>query len=115
MSITSQTIMNELDENGYLINADIWTTDIAIAIAQLNGIKLNDEHWVVIHYLRRFFQEFPTIKIPAMRVMIKALREELGESKGNSLYFHQLFPEGLVQAYKIAGLPKTGRCSKNAF
>lgn len=105
----------QLDNEGYLINSDDWTNDVAIAIAKTNELELSEDHWFVIHYLRHFFQEFPTIKIPSMRVMIKVMREELGEAKSNSIYFHQLFPKGLVQAYKIAGLPKSGRCSRNAF
>ena len=92
-----------------------WNQELAINIAKLNHIELSTDHWFVINYLRQFYQEFPTIKIPAMRVIIKALKEQLGSDKGNSIYFHQLFPNGLTQACKIAGLPKSGRCKKNVF
>jgi len=108
-------LMNELDSEGYLLKPEHWNKEIAITIAGLTQLTLTDEHWVIIHYLRQFYQEFPTIKIPAMRIMIKMLKEQLGAEKGNSIYFHRLFPEGLVQASKIAGLPKSAKCSKNIF
>lgn len=108
-------INNLLDNDGYLITTEHWDKETANKIAELNHIALSSDHWFVINFLRHFYQEFPTIKTPAMRVMIKALKEHLGADKGTSIYFHQLFPYGLVQACKIAGLPKSGRCKKNVF
>jgi len=109
------TITNELDNEGYLINPEHWTKNISFVIADLDQLMLSNDHWFIINYLRQFYQEFPTIKIPAMRVLIKTMREQLGVEKGNSIYFHRLFPGGLVQACKIAGLPKSAKCSKNVF
>ncbi len=105
----------DLDQEGYLKNPSDWNKTIASAIAHLEKLKLTEEHWLIIHYLRNFYQQFPTIKIPALRVIIKELVKLLGKDKANSLYFHQLFPKGLVQAGKIAGLPKGGRCKENIF
>lgn len=48
---------------------------------------------------------------PAIRMLVKALKEEYGAEKGNSLYLIKLFPQGAAkQATKIAGLPKPARC-----
>lgn len=108
--------MIEFDGDGYLKKASDWTAQTAITLAQQENIQLGEEHWFIINYLRDFYQRFPTLKTPALRLVINAMKQEWGTAKGNSLYFHQqLFPKGLIQACKIAGLPKSGRCKNNNF
>jgi tRNA 2-thiouridine synthesizing protein E len=46
-----------------------------------------------------------------MRVLVKAMKKQLGENKGNSRYLYKLFPKGPAkQATRIAGLPKPAKC-----
>ncbi len=114
----TQTIINTepvLDNEGYLVDMTTWTKETALEIARLDELALTNEHWLIINYLRNFYQQFPTIKTPTMRVLIKELIPLLGTEKANSIYFHQLFSKGLVQACRIAGLPKSTRCNKNVF
>ena len=97
------------DAQGYLLNSDDWTPELAEVIAYHESISLTDEHWEVINYVRKFYQEFNTS--PAIRPLVKYLGQEAGAEKGNSLYLYQLFPKGPAkQATKIAGLPKPKRC-----
>jgi len=97
------------DDNGYLIDHEQWSIDLAEVIAKSESIELSDEHWEVINYVRKFYQEFN--KSPSIRPLVKYLAIELGKEKGNSLYLQMLFPEGPAkQASKIAGLPKPARC-----
>ncbi len=98
------------DANGYLIDSEQWNTDIALLVAQIEGIEMTDDHWQVVKYVRQFYQDFNTS--PSVRPLLKYLKKVLDEDKSNSLYLQILFPEGPAkQATKIAGLPKPARCT----
>ena len=96
------------DKAGYLDNLADWDKDVATAIASQENIPLNDAHWEIINTTRAFYQRFQ--KSPAMRPLIKFLRQQLGDDKGKSLYLYKLFPDGAKQVSKIAGLPKPDHC-----
>ncbi|MCO7222750.1 TusE/DsrC/DsvC family sulfur relay protein [Pleionea sp. CnH1-48] len=99
----------ETDKEGYLLDSNLWNESLAETIAQIDNIVLTDEHWEVVNYVRKFYEEFNTS--PAIRPLVKYLGKELGSDKGNSLYLYKLFPKGPAkQATKIAGLPKPKRC-----
>lgn len=99
----------DLDPEGFLINLNDWNEAVANAIAKREGITLTSEHWEIIQFLRIFYQEYQIA--PAIRILVKTLREKLGPAKGNSHYLHTLFPGGAAkQSNKIAGLPKPTRC-----
>ena len=99
----------EWNKDGYLLNSLQWNEEVARAIAQLESIELTDAHWEVIYFVRDFYQEYNTS--PAIRMLVKAMAEKLGEDKGNSRYLQRLFPEGPAkQATKLAGLPKPAKC-----
>ena len=73
------------------------------------SITLTDEHWAVIEILRTFYQRFDTA--PAMRPLVKWVKQELGADKGNSIYLMGLFPESPAKvAALIAGLPRPTNC-----
>ena len=98
-----------MDSNGYLLSAGDWTEPLAPALAESENIVLTEPHWEVVYFVRNFYLEFNTS--PAIRVLVKAMAQKLGEEKGNSRYLHRLFPKGAAkQATKIAGLPKPAKC-----
>lgn len=97
------------DKEGYLLEPDQWTEQVAEAIAENDALKLSEDHWTVIKYIRNFYQEFNTS--PSIRPLVKYLQQEWSKEKGNSIYLALLFPEGAAkQSTKIAGLPKPARC-----
>ncbi len=99
----------ETDEEGYLVNLADWNEDVAKLISQTEGIDLSDNHWEVINFLRKYYEEYQIA--PAVRVLTKAIGKALGPEKGNSQYLYELFPYGPAkQACKIAGLPKPTGC-----
>ncbi|AAK02485.1 TPA: TusE/DsrC/DsvC family sulfur relay protein [Pasteurella multocida] len=99
----------ETDAHGYLLDLTQWDEDVARAIAQQENIDLTDAHWEVIYFVRAFYQEYKTS--PAIRMLVKAMAQKLGEDKGNSRYLQRLFPDGPAkQATKLAGLPKPAKC-----
>ncbi len=99
----------QTDKNGYLLDSAQWDLELAKIIASIESITMTDDHWQVIDYVRKFYNEFQ--KSPSIRPLVKYLAKSLGKEKGNSLYLQILFPEGPAkQATKIAGLPKPARC-----
>jgi len=98
-----------LDKHGYLANMQDWSEQVAQAFAVQEQIKLTDAHWEVVFFVRQFYLEFNTS--PAIRILVKAMAQQLGADKGNSKYLFMLFPHGPAkQATRIAGLPKPAKC-----
>jgi len=99
----------ETDPNGYLLRLDDWSADIANAIAESEDIKLTEDHWEIVNFLRRYYSEFGIA--PNVRTLIKALAKKYDEEKSNSKHLYNLFPKGPSrQGCKIAGLPLPNDC-----
>jgi len=98
-----------LTKEGNLIEHYIWSEELAEYLAQKEGIKLTDDHWVVIQFMRNFYQEY--LISPMVKLLIKHMKEAIGEEKSNKDYLYKLFPEGpSKQGSRIAGLPYPVGC-----
>lgn len=107
--LTINDMQIETDANGYLLDHKQWNEEVALAIAEKENLELTQAHWEVIYFVREFYQEYNTS--PAIRMLVKAMAQKLGEDKGNSRYLQRLFPDGPAkQATKLAGLPKPAKC-----
>ena len=99
----------ETDKEGYLLDLTDWSEAVAEQLAANEGISLTDDHWALIRMIRAFYATFEVS--PAMRVLVKHAREQLGEDKGNSIYLMKLFPGSPAKLLaKIAGLPRPTNC-----
>ncbi len=97
------------DEEGYITNLADWSKELADVIASNESIEMTEEHWAVVNFLREYYEEYQIA--PAVRVLIKAIKKQMGPEKGNNKYMYELFPYGPAkQACKIAGLPKPTGC-----
>ncbi len=99
----------ELDKDGYLVDLNDWSVDVAHALAAAEGLELTADHWQILDLLRGFYAEFQLS--PATRPLIKYTALKLGPEKGNSLHLNTLFngtPAKL--AAKLAGLPRPTNC-----
>nr|WP_048494690.1 TusE/DsrC/DsvC family sulfur relay protein [Marinobacter subterrani] len=102
--------MPERNNEGFLEDAQCWTEEVATTIAAEDGIALSENHWEIIGFLRSFYKEHE-ISPPSNRLFVKAVKEALGEDKGNSIYLMQLFPGTPAKtACRIAGLPRPTNC-----
>jgi len=109
MKFIMNDTMIETDPNGYLLNLEDWSEELAQALAEQEGIELTEAHWEVIHFLRQHYAQFGTS--PNVRLLIKAFAKEHGAEKGNKKYLYDLFPTGPSrQGCKIAGLPLPPDC-----
>jgi tRNA 2-thiouridine synthesizing protein E len=93
----------DVDEDGFIQDPDVWSEELAAAIAKTEDVdELTEDHWIVINYLRNYYQEF------GIAPMIRKLCKETGFKLK---YIYELFPSGPAKgACKIAGLPKPTGC-----
>ena len=100
----------ERNNEGFLEDAATWTDEVACEIAQEDDIELTEKHWEIIYFLRNFYKQHE-ISPPSNRLFVKAVREALGDEKGDSIYLMTLFPGTPAKtACRIAGLPRPTNC-----
>lgn len=107
--MTTNAARPTVDEEGYLLALEDWTTDVAAHLAASINLSLTAEHWELIELVRDFHQR--TDVVPAMRPLVKLVRATLGPDKGSSLHINLLFPDGAAKKLAlVAGLPKPTNC-----
>ncbi|KTC10912.1 sulfur relay protein TusE [Pseudomonas marginalis ICMP 9505] len=98
-----------LDKDGYLVDLNDWSADVANALAAAEALELTANHWEILELLRGFYAEFQLS--PATRPLIKYVAIKLGPEKGNSLHLNTLFNGTPAKhAAKLAGLPRPTNC-----
>ena len=107
--VSDDVLADLCDENGFLIQAEEWSDDIAEAFAAQEGITLTEAHWELLSLLREYFAAFGDS--PANRALVNYTKQKLGAGKGNSIYLMGLFPGSPARVgSRIAGLPKPKNC-----
>lgn len=93
----------ELDDDGFLLDPEDWSEDLAHALAAAEGItEITEVHWKVIYYLRDYYREYQIA--PMIRKLCKDTDCSLRQ-------IYELFPSGPAKgACKLAGLPKPAGC-----
>ncbi len=92
------------DKEGYLVNPDDWNEQLAIEFAKNEGISLQDDHWLVLNFIRDSY--FKDGIVPDIRHSVKYLvKIKGGDKKSAKKYLFKLFPYGYAkQACKLAGM-----------
>lgn len=98
----------ETTENGYLVNLEDWSEEVAAAIAKEEGIEMTDKHWDIVKYLRD--EHFNNAgNEPNERTILKDMGKIWG-GKPTSKDMYLMFPQmPSKQGRKIAGLPQSTR------
>lgn len=93
----------EVNEEGFLLDPDQWTPEVAEAIAEELGIApLTDQHWKVITFCREDAQKEG--QAPGLRRISKLSGVDMKQ-------LYQLFPKGPGKlASRVSGLPKPQGC-----
>jgi TusE/DsrC/DsvC family sulfur relay protein len=95
-----------LDNEGYIVDPEDWSEDLAQQLAQDEGLTLDEHYWTVLTFMRQYWTEHHIA--PDVRHVIKFLTGEQGlEKKLAKQHLFTLFPYGYVkQACKIAGMQR---------
>ena len=97
-----------LNEDGFVVDPNIWTRELAEHMARKDGLTLTEDHWEIINYLRSYFERYQIA--PMVKILVREIGK-MGTDKGGVPYLLQLFPEGLAkQACRYAGLPRATGC-----
>ncbi len=90
-----------VNEEGYLTDLNQWTKEIALEIAEKEGVTMQDKNWEVISWIQDQYRNEVSLSI-----------RKVGKSGVTNIKeFYALFPNGpLKKASKIAGIPKPASC-----
>ncbi|HGG59628.1 MAG TPA: TusE/DsrC/DsvC family sulfur relay protein [Gammaproteobacteria bacterium] len=92
----------ERDGDGYLLSMDDWTPEIGRAMAEADGVDLDDEKWEQIMKAREYYDE--EMVVPPIRVFAKYI----GEDKKKIFKLWNTGPMKPITKY--GGLPKPTGC-----
>lgn len=94
------------DAEGYLVHPEDWDADIAGELATEESIELAEGHWVILKFVRDYWEEHKII--PDIRHVTAHMAQEQGiDKKTAKQQLFQLFPYGYVkQTCKIAGMQR---------
>ena len=91
----------EVNDEGYLVNKNDWTKEVAAEMAKEAGIELTDKHYEVLEYLRE--QEAAGASLTIRKVGKSGITDIKG--------LYKLFPGGpLKLSSKFAGIAKPASC-----
>lgn len=91
----------EVTAEGYLVNKEDWSKELAAEMAREDGIVLTDKHYEVLDYLRKEQAAGAALTIR------KVGKSGIVDIKG----LYDLFPGGpLKLSSKYAGIPKPASC-----
>ena len=96
-------VKTNFDEDGYLLDPELWDEDMGQAIALQEGVgTLNENHWRVIDHIRERY--FTLGGVPNLRRVCRA-------TSLSKLEVYDLFGSCLT-IWRIAGLPNPGEEAK---
>ena len=104
----------KVDRHGHLANTEVWSEEVAHALAGGVGIDLCADHWRVLAAVRNFHRD--TGVAPSMRPLVKLVRERVGPELGSSIALMRLFPPDKLRGGSarlvalIGGLPVPENC-----
>lgn len=103
----------EADPAGHMHGLDDWNEQIAVDRAADEGIRLTDDHWAVLRFMREHYRQYGPG--PHARRIARALDERFARHGGRE-HLYRLFPQGPVrQASRIAGLPAPAQVADPSF
>lgn len=95
--------------SGNLAHLEDWSEELAVVLAEKEGIQLTDEHWKVLNFLRKFYFQYGVA--PMVKILLKHMTEEFGKDNVNREHMYELFPGGPAkQGSRFAGLPSPQGC-----
>ena len=104
ITVSADKITVARNEEGYLINPEDWSPELALALATEEGIALTDEHWMILTFVREYYAEHQIT--PDIRHVARYVAERTGcDKKAGKHRIFELFPYGYVkQTCKVAGM-----------
>ena len=90
------------DGDGYLIEMSAWTPEIAQAMAEADGVDIDEEQWEQIRKAREYYEEFSVV--PPIRKFSKYIEANQKDM------FKKWMTGPMKPITKYGGLPKPTGC-----
>lgn len=90
------------DGDGYLIERDLWSPAIAHAMAELDGLELDEDRWGQIMRAREYYEEYGVV--PPIRKFAKYIDAD------QKVLFNMWMTGPMKPITKYGGLPKPTGC-----
>jgi len=104
-SISIGNTLIRVNQDGFLINFNEWTKDVALTMAKNDQLELSESHWATIDFLRAYFREFAVP--PSPKLVTRAVRQHMKNPDFSNKHLKQIFPlGGCKHACRLAGLPR---------
>lgn len=100
----------KLDAEGYLIDPAEWCVAVTEQLAENDNLLLTTDHWLLIGFLHRFYQEYRLV--PELPTIVSQLCGTLPNCRWKRNYIHKLFPGGIKTACRYAGIPAPVRLGR---
>ena len=99
----------EVDDDGYIINLDDWSKELAVQVASQDGVTLTEAHWEVINFLRDYYKQYQIA--PMIKILVKEIGKAMGPEKATQSTFTNFIRAGLQSRHvSMQGLPKPTGC-----
>ena len=99
----------QTDHQGFLLDAREWTEQWASKTANDRDVTWENIDIDIVNTLRDFYFEFDLS--PAMRPLVKHIKNSFGGDIGNSIWLMQRYGESPARILALlAGLPKPKNC-----
>jgi len=92
----------ERDGDGYLVDANSWTLEVARAMAEADEVEIDDEQWEQINKAREYYEEYSVV--PPIRKFSKYIDANQKE------LFKKWMTGPMKPITKYGGLPKPTGC-----
>ena len=92
----------ERDGDGYLVDMNIWSPEIGKAMAEADGVELDDTKWEQILRAREYYEEYSVV--PPIRKFAKYLGAD------QKVMFKLWMTGPMKPITKYGGLPKPTGC-----
>lgn len=99
MKIPDNKTQLNCDEEDFLYNYKVWDSAVAIHLAQLHNIALDEQRWTIIYALRNHYLSYGTVPLQ---------RHICHINKMNNNCIDMVFDQHGIEAWRIAGLPDPG-------
>jgi TusE/DsrC/DsvC family sulfur relay protein len=77
----------QTDDDGFLLDPDDWTKDIANEMAVKEELELTEDRWNLVRIIQEYYYENDSV--PELRKVLKQLKTELGpEKQPVSMFMH---------------------------
>ncbi len=98
----------ETTDNGFLVNAEDWSKELAEHMANAEGITLSDKHWDLIDFLRDEYMN-NSGATPNTRNIVKAMSKAWGEKVSQKDVYALFNGDPSKVAGKFAGAAESKR------